>query len=213
MNNKKDYYGILGVNRDATQEEIKKAYRRLALEYHPDRNPQDKEAEEIFKEIGEAYTVLGEQQKRNTYDRFGSSQFWQRYQPEDIFRSFSFKDLFREFDLRFDEEISHRFFCGARGRGCGRRKGRFFRKGFFQDYSDGFWENDSNTWDLHLNSTEALLGTEKEIVFKRGWENERVTIKIPPGVKNDTLLSLSLKGREEGSRDDKFYLRVKIVIG
>lgn len=213
MNNKKDYYSILGVDEDATQEEIKRAYRRLALEYHPDRKPNDSEAEEKFKEIGEAYAVLGDQEKRRTYDRCSPSQFWQRYQPEDIFKSFSFKDLFREFDLRFDEEISHRFFCGARGRGCGRRKARFFRKGFFHDYSDGFWENNSNTWDLDLNSTEALLGTEKDIVLKRGWETERVRIKIPPGVKNDTLLSLSLKGREEGSRDDKFYLRVKIVIG
>ena len=213
MNSKKDYYGILGVDRDATQEEIKKAYRRLALEYHPDRKPNDSEAEEIFKEIGEAYAVLGEQDKRKTYDRFGSSEFWQRYQPEDIFRSYSFRDLFRGFDLRFDGEISHRFFRGGRGRGCGRGKARFFRKGLFQDYADGFWENDSNTWDLHLNPTEALLGTEREIVLKRGWETERVRVKIPPGVKNDMLLSLSLSGRQEDSRDDKFYLRVKIVIG
>jgi len=213
MNNKKDYYSILGVNRDTTQEEIKKAYRRLALEYHPDRNPKEKEAEEIFKEIGEAYAVLGDQEKRRMYDRFGPSQFWERYQPEDIFKSYSFKGLFREFDLRFDEEISHRFFCGSRGRGCGRRKAGFFRKGFFQDYPGGFWENNSNTWDLLLNPTEALLGTEKEIVLKRGWETERVRIKIPPGVKNDTLLSLSLKGREEDYREDKFYLRVKVVEG
>jgi curved DNA-binding protein len=211
MNSRKDYYGILGVDRDATQEEIKKAYRRLALAYHPDRNPQDKEAEEIFKEIGEAYAVLGEQQKRKSYDRFGSSEFWERYQPEDIFRSSGFKDLFRGFDLRFDEGISHRFFCRGRGRGYGRRKTRFFRKGLFQDCADGFWENDSNTWDLHLNCTEALLGTEREIVLKRGWETERVRIRIPPGVKNDTLLSLSLKGTEQGSRDHRFYLRIRIV--
>jgi hypothetical protein len=56
-----------------------------------------------------------------------------------------------------------------------------------------------------------FCGTEKEIVLKRGWETERVTIKIPPGVKNDTLISISLKGTEEGYREDKFYLRVKVV--
>jgi len=85
-----------------------------------------------IKDIGEAYAVLGDQEKRRTYDRFGPSQFWQRYRPEDIFKSYSFKDLFREFDLRFDEEISRRFFYGPRRRGCGRRKARFFRKGFFK---------------------------------------------------------------------------------
>lgn len=68
---KKDYYEILGVPRNATQEEIKKAYRKLALKYHPDRNPGDKEAEEKFKEAAEAYSVLGDPQKRATYDRYG----------------------------------------------------------------------------------------------------------------------------------------------
>lgn len=209
--NKKDYYSILGLNRDATQEEIKKAYRRLALKYHPDRNPKDKEAEEIFKEIGEAYAVLGDREKRRMYDRFGPSQFWQRYRPEDIFKNSSSKDFFREFDLRFDQEISRRFFCGSRGRGCGRRKARSFRKSSFQDYPGGLWGNDGNTWDLFLNPTEALCGTEKEILLKREWETERVTIKIPPGVKNDTLLSLSLRGRGGSYREDEFYLRVKVV--
>jgi len=209
MNNKKDYYSILGVDEDATQEEIKRAYRRLALEYHPDRKPNDSEAEEKFKEIGEAYAVLGDQEKRRTYDRCSPSQFWQRYQPEDIFKSFSFKDLFREFDLRFDEEIPRQFFCGPRGRGCGWRKGRFLRKGFFQDYSDGLRGNNNAIYDIPLNSTEALWGTEKEILLKKGLETERFRIRVPPGVKNDTLLSLSLK--EGNYPEDKFYLRVKVV--
>lgn len=203
----------MGLNRDATQEEIKKAYRRLALEYHPDRNPKEKEAEEIFKEIGEAYGVLGDQEKRRTYDRFGPSQFWQRYQPDDIFRTFSFKNLFREFDLRFDEDISCRFFCGRRGRGCGRRKAGFFREGFFRVYSDDLRGNRSAACDIHLDPTEALLGAEKEIVLKRGWETQRVAIKIPPGVQDDTLLSISLKGRDESHRRDTLHLRVKVVRG
>jgi molecular chaperone DnaJ len=65
----KDYYAILGVRRDATQEEIKRAYRRLALEYHPDKHPGNKEMEERFKEINEAYAVLSDPQKRAAYDR------------------------------------------------------------------------------------------------------------------------------------------------
>lgn len=68
---KRDYYHVLGVNRDSSQEEIKRAYRQLALKFHPDRNPGNKEYEEIFKEAAEAYSVLGDPEKRATYDRFG----------------------------------------------------------------------------------------------------------------------------------------------
>jgi molecular chaperone DnaJ len=68
---KRDYYHVLGVERKATQEEIKKAYRKLALQYHPDRNPGNKEAEEKFKEAAEAYEVLGDETKRQRYDQFG----------------------------------------------------------------------------------------------------------------------------------------------
>lgn len=209
--NSKDYYRTLGLNRNATQEGIKKAYRRLALKYHPDRNPNDREAEEVFKEIGEAYAVLSDPEKRKTYDRFGSGQFRQRFQPEDIVRGFSFKDFFREFDVRFDDEISRQFFCGFQGRGCGRKRGRSFRRGFFQSHFDGLRGNDSAACDIYLNPAEALWGTEKEIVLQRGWETQRVRIKIPPGVEDDTLLSLSLEGRDESEREDRFYLRVKVV--
>ncbi len=68
-----DYYSVLGISKNATQEEIKKAYRNLAFKYHPDRNPDNKEAEEKFKKISEAYDVLGDEKKRAEYDRFGSS--------------------------------------------------------------------------------------------------------------------------------------------
>lgn len=71
MANKRDYYEVLGVERTATPEELKKAYRKLALRYHPDKNPGDKEAEEKFKEIAEAYDVLSDEKKRSMYDRFG----------------------------------------------------------------------------------------------------------------------------------------------
>ncbi|WP_287417305.1 DnaJ domain-containing protein, partial [Oceanithermus sp.] len=69
----KDYYAVLGVSRDASQEEIKKAYRKLALKYHPDKNPGDPSAEERFKEINEAYAVLSDPEQRARYDRFGTA--------------------------------------------------------------------------------------------------------------------------------------------
>ena len=68
-----DYYSVLGISKNATQEEIKKAYRNLAFKYHPDRNPDNKEEEERFKKISEAYDVLGDEKKRAEYDRFGSA--------------------------------------------------------------------------------------------------------------------------------------------
>ena len=67
----KDYYKILGVERNASEDDIRKAYRKMAMQYHPDRNPNDKQAEERFKEINEAYSVLSDAQKRAAYDRFG----------------------------------------------------------------------------------------------------------------------------------------------
>lgn len=132
---KRDYYEILGVSRQADEEEIKKAYRKMALKYHPDRNPGDKEAEERFKEAAEAYEVLHDPEKRELYDRYGheglqSSGFRGFGGFEDIFSSFG--DIFEDFfgfgrrsrgsasrpregaDLRYDLSIS--FMDAARGK-------------------------------------------------------------------------------------------------
>src|SRR3954464_15474594 len=75
---KRDYYEILAVERTATDEEIKKAYRKLAIKYHPDKNPGDKTAEEQFKELGEAYEALSDPQKRAAYDQYGHAAFDRR---------------------------------------------------------------------------------------------------------------------------------------
>jgi len=72
---KRDYYDILGTSKGSSQDEIKKAYRKVALKYHPDRNPDNKEAEDKFKEAAEAYDVLGNEEKRRKYDQFGHQAF------------------------------------------------------------------------------------------------------------------------------------------
>jgi molecular chaperone DnaJ len=107
----KDYYSILGVERNASQEEIKRAYRRLAREYHPDVS-KEAGAEEKFKEISEAYAVLSDPQKRSKYDSFGYEGFRGRYGPEDIFRGFDF-DIFHDFGFDLDR-IFDLFFGGRR---------------------------------------------------------------------------------------------------
>ncbi len=107
---KKDYYEVLGVSKDATKEEIKKAYRRLALKYHPDKSSSP-EAEEKFKEISEAYAVLSDDEKRRQYDMFGHAGIDSQYSYEDIFRGVDFSDIFRDigFDLGFND-LFQRFF-------------------------------------------------------------------------------------------------------
>ena len=81
---KRDYYEVLGVQKNASDDEIKKAYRKLAMEYHPDRNPDDKVAEDKFKEAAEAYEILSNQEKRAQYDRFGHAGINNQYSNEDI---------------------------------------------------------------------------------------------------------------------------------
>src|SRR5512136_2998309 len=95
MAEKRDYYEVLGVQKNATKDQIKDAYRKLAMQYHPDRN-KSPEAEEKFKEISEAYAVLSDDQKRQQYNTLGKAGFDQRYTEEDIFRGADFNDIFRD---------------------------------------------------------------------------------------------------------------------
>jgi len=137
---KRDYYEILGVSRQATEDEIKKAYRRLALQYHPDRNPGNREAEEFFKEAAEAYEVLRDPQKRELYDLYGheglkGTGFTGFRGFEDIFSSFS--DIFEDF-----------FGFGTTGR---RRRQAYAQPGADLRY------------DLNIRFEEAAFGTETEI--------------------------------------------------
>jgi curved DNA-binding protein len=208
---KRDYYSILGVDREATQEQIKKAYRKLALKYHPDRNPGDEQAEGRFKEIGEAYAVLSDQGQKGMYDRLGSNQFRHMHRFEDIFRTFGSNGFFWEFGPGGNGGNSRMFFHGPRGMGCGRRRGGFYRKRFFHDHPTGLWGGEKVTSDIFLSPHEALRGTEKEIRLERGLLSERLRIKIPPGVKNGTVLAVFPNGEEGSIGEDRFYLRVQVA--
>src|SRR4030043_1505550 len=97
---KRDYYEALGVSKTASKEEIKDAYRKLALQYHPDRN-KSPDAEEKFKEISEAYAILSDDEKRKQYDVYGHEGIGQKYSQEDIFRGANFDEVFRDFGFGF----------------------------------------------------------------------------------------------------------------
>ncbi|MFP3130187.1 MAG: molecular chaperone DnaJ [Nitrososphaeria archaeon] len=139
---KKDYYEILGVSRNATQEEIKEAYRKLALKYHPDVN-KSKEAEEKFKEITEAYAVLSDPEKRRQYDMYGEEGIYSQYTQEDIFRGVNFEDLFKDFGFDFSD---------------------LFRQ-FFGNFSGGYSLDVEQDIDVSLQ--DLYLGGKKQITVSR----------------------------------------------
>ena len=107
MTEKRDYYEVLGLDRNASQDDIKRAFRKLAFQYHPDRN-KEPDAEEKFKEISEAYAVLSDDQKKAQYDRFGHAGISGAYSQEDIFRGADFSSIFR--DMGFGDDIFSRIF-------------------------------------------------------------------------------------------------------
>jgi len=111
----KDYYEVLGVQKNATKDQIKDAYRKLALQFHPDRNKAP-EAEERFKEISEAYAVLSDEEKRRQYDSFGREGVYQRYSQEDIFRGVDFGEFFRGMGFGGFDSIFSQVFGGGGGR-------------------------------------------------------------------------------------------------
>jgi len=114
MATKRDYYAVLGLKKGASEAEIKKAYRKLAMDYHPDRNQGNKSAEEKFKGVSEAYAVLSDKKKRQEYDAVGYSGFHRRYSQEDIFKGFDIGDLFKDSGGGSDDVFSTLFGGGRR---------------------------------------------------------------------------------------------------
>ncbi|MBL7147466.1 MAG: molecular chaperone DnaJ [Nanoarchaeota archaeon] len=154
---KRDYYEILGINKDSSKEEIKKAYKKLALKFHPDRASEEnkKDYEERFKEISEAYAVLSDEEKRSAYNQFGHAGFDQRFSQEDIFRGANFHDIFSDIfgdNGFFGDSVFDTFFGG------GRRKHRHGR---------------DLIYNLIIDFEDAAFGAKKKISFRRNIVCER----------------------------------------
>lgn len=193
-----DYYKALGITKEASADEIKKAYRKLAVKYHPDKNQGNKDAEEKFKEINEAYAVLSDPQKKAQYDQFGSTGFHQRYSQEDIFRGFDVGDIFKDMGFGTDDIFSRIFGGNFQGGGHYQRS----RKQRGGDY----------TMEVSVSFREAMTGTEKRVSFLRDGVKEELSVKIPAGVDNDAKLRIKGKGQQgqNGGPAGDLYLTVQV---
>lgn len=210
-----DYYSSLGIDKAATEQEIRKAYRRLAKDYHPDTHPGDRVAEQKFKEINEAYEVLSDKQKRARYDQLGAN--WNQYQDMgDIFSGF-----------------------GAAGGQGGKRNGRHrvefgsqmfdlnfsdFFETFFGDQSGSFWDEHQSSraesyqgfkppnpaqaqpdlqYSAEISLEEILTGTKRRIQVREDDELRTIEVKIPAGVKEGSKVRVN-------SQSGNFFLVIKL---
>jgi curved DNA-binding protein len=191
-----DYYKILGVEKTATPEEIKKKYRKLAMKYHPDKTKGDKASEEKFKQISEAYAVLSDPEKKKEYDTFGSSGFKQKYSQEDIFRNFDFEDILRGFG-----------FGGLGGFGGGRRS-----QGGFSGHRQAVKGSDL-VYELPLTLREIAEGATKTIVLQHQGSGGQVNVKIPKGMIEGKKIRLPGKGEAGpfGGAPGDLFIKAKVL--
>ncbi len=206
----KDYYKILGVDKKATQDEIKKAYRKLAVKYHPDKNPDDKKSEEKFKEANEANDVLSDPEKRKQYDELGEN--WKYYQQQDnqpgggfdrsqwanagqqYSGNFNGEDIFGGAGGGDFSDFFGQFFSG--GAGGGQRGSRTFRG---QDYQAS----------LEISLEDAFHGATKQISLN----NQSLNLKIKPGITDGQTLRLKGKGAQSpnGGEPGDLLLTIQVA--
>ena len=196
---KRDYYEVLGVSKNASDDEIKKAYRKLAIKYHPDKNPGDKEAEAKFKEINEAHDVLSDKQKRARYDQFGhagvggaSGNPFAGGNPFGQGGNFNYNGQSFNFDFGgmggFEDILGSLFGFGGTRRP---RRGADFQT------------------SVTLSFEEAIFGTTKEVSAN----NENIKVKIPAGI--DDGMSIRLRGKggeapEGGTEKGDLYVKIRV---
>ncbi len=212
----KDYYKILGVSKTATKEEIKKAYRSLARKYHPDLNPDKKDAEEKFKEVQEAHEVLSDEEKRKTYDMFGSAEFrpggrttWKR--ADDTGQAYEYSYSANDFS-GFEDIFKDLFGSAGEGR-PGRGRGEAFRDIFSTVTKERASRGRDLEYQIEIDFDTAIRGGVRDLSISRqkqdGVETEKLSVRIPAGVDNGSRIRVQGKGEGGGAKGD-LYLRVKV---
>lgn len=204
----KDYYKILGVDKSASNDEIKKAYRKLAKKYHPDLNPNDGKAQEKFKDINEAYEVLGDEEKRKKYDTFGSGYNFtngQNFDPSQFgFENFGngyrytyttgggegFSDFFNMFFGDGDFGISDLF------------GGRTRRNSYYEPKPQSYES------EINISLQEGYNGTNKTLSIRTGSGNKSLSVKVPKGILPGK--KIKIKGKKAGI-DGDIYLKINFI--
>jgi len=214
----RDYYEVLGVDKKASADEIKKAYRKLAKKYHPDTHPGDKNAEEKFKEVNEAYEVLGDEQKRKKYDQFGAQgQFRNGVDFDPSAYGFG-NNIHYEFRQAGNSDFSdffNMFFGGASpfdpfGEDglFGSKRGRSSR--FTQSRQ---MKGEDSEAVLRITIAEGFSGAERRIGLRSGSGEKTISLKIPAGIKAGEKIKLAGQGGPgiNGGRNGDLYLKVEFI--
>ncbi len=188
-----DYYAVLGLSKGASSDEVKKAFKKKAMKYHPDRTGNDKTAEKKFKEVKEAYDILSDPQKKSMYDQYGTTDFGGGFgggfggRSQGGFNSSGFEDIF--------EDIFGDIFGGGRARNPNRPyKGRDIE------------------YQIRLTLEEAAFGIEKVVKFRSQNNQEEVSVTIPAGVDNGDLIRLSGKGEPGINQGPPGDLFIRVVL-
>lgn len=177
----KDYYKILGVDKNSSQDEIKKAYRKLAKKYHPDLNPNDSKAQEKFKEVNEAYEVLGDQEKKKKYDTFGSSYNFaggQHFDPSQYGFGGGRTYTYTSGNAGDFSDFFNMFFGGG-----GQSQG-FNINDLLGGRSSKRYQNPRQSYESEINITldEGYNGTTKEVNLNLNRQMKKLSIKVPRGI-------------------------------
>ncbi len=210
-----DYYATLGVERGASADEIKKAYRKLAMDYHPDRNPGDASAEERFKDVSEAYAVLSDPNKRKQFDSFGSDRFGEKFSTEDILGDFDLDDILSQFGMKSSGWGGFSF-----RRGGGGQPGGMGGAGSIFDMFGGGGQRQPSApaptganaeVPIEISFYEAMHGSERQLQVRIDGQQRDLTVRIPAGIRSGKKLRVKGKGHRGPGGNGDLMLTVQVA--